>query len=156
MKFRWICLLAILALLVPQFAFAWGGEGPRARRLKKARNKASTPSTYTPPPVPPAMSPEHREVVSAVSYYVQFRSKDGYFPVPDSQNKDREWLLKVAQQPTVNKISDTKYQVLGSFQGLQEGAEAPVPVVVDFTVKSKKDRWNVKEVRLHSIDGVEI
>lgn len=152
MKFRWICYLAVILLLVPQVATAWGGgSSGGGRRIKKVKPKR----TFAPPPVPPTVSPEHRHVVSSVSYYVQFRSRDGFFPVPDPDNGDKEWLLKVAQAPTVNKISATKYQVLGAFEGVTEEGQTPVPVVVDFTLNGKDESWAVKKVKLHSVNGTE-
>lgn len=94
-------------------------------------------------------------MVSSVSYYVQFRSPDGYFPVEDTEAKGKMWHLNVTEAPTVNKIGSDKYQVLGQFSGALEGQGSEVPVVVDFTLKGKDENWVVKDVKLHSVSGVE-
>lgn len=93
-------------------------------------------------------------MVSSVSYYVQFRSPDGYFPVEDPEVKGKMWHLSVTEAPVVNKIGSDQYQVLGHFTGALEGEGSALPVVVDFTLKGKDENWVVKEVKLHSVNGV--
>lgn len=141
-------------LVLPTVALAWGGgsssSGSRVRKSSPPPKK-----TYTPPPVP-AQPPEQRHVVSSVSYYVQFRSLDGWFPIEDPRVEERTWLCKVAYAPNVKKISDTKFEVLGNFKGKLEDQEETVPVVIKFILEGKDENWKVKKKSLHSVNGSEV
>ena len=151
-KIRLVLLICCL-LVFPQAAVAWGGGGSSAggSRLRKSPPR----KRYTPPPVP-AQDPAQRHVVSSVSYYVQFKSQDGWFPMEDPRVEDRQWLLKVAQAPVVKKLSATKYEVLGNFEGKVEGGEDLVPAIVRFTLEGAGEKWKVRKTKLYSVNGTEI
>lgn len=151
-----ISLFVACLLMLPQAALAWGGgSSSSGSRVKKAPAKP----VYQPmAPLPASQPPEHRHVVSAVSYHVQFRSQEGWFVVEDPRQADTEWMSKVTYAPEVKKISDTQYEVFGNFEGKPEGQEGDelVPLVVHFTLEGKDENWKVKQTKLHSVNGTEI
>lgn len=151
---RKVCLILVLIslFLIPGTAMAWGGKGGWHQLQDKEEEKKAE-KTYS-APAPAAQPPEHRHVVSAVSYYTQFRSSGGYYYLdgPDGQT----WFLKVAYAPRVEKIDDNTYQVFGNFKGRQGQSGPMTPVVVKFDLTGAEQTWTVKGARIHSVDGSEV
>lgn len=143
-----------LAFLVPQAALAWGGGSSSGSSVRHT----NPPKKTNPAPLPPAQPPEHRHVVSAVSYYVQFHSEDGWFPLADPRQEGRKWLTKVAYAPEVKKLSDTQFEVFGNFKGHIDGEEAAaeVPAVVHFMLEGQGENWKVTSADLYSVSGEKI
>ena len=144
--------LVFTLLLLPQLVLAWGGGGGG----NSAPAFKSTPKrTYTPPPAQPKAPPEQQKILTTLSYYVQFRSVDGLLPVPDPEAEDREWHLKMSAAPVLNKVDASRYHALVPFEGTLGDDTTNVPVVLDFDMAGSGDKWAVKNVRIHSVNGVE-
>ena len=154
MKRLLIPLLAALILSCPHMALAWGGGGssswPQANKKKKAPPAKRTFKA----PLPPSLPPEHREVVSAVSYYTQFRSRDGYYVAKDKKVNTGQWHLKSSARPEIKKIDETHYEVTEKFLGSTTGEGEQVPVTVLFKLTGSGKDWKVKSAKIRSVNGV--
>lgn len=93
-------------------------------------------------------------MLASLSQYVESRSTEQGFQLPDSAFQNQVWNLELAQAPAVFEIQEGLYSVVAGFEGNLGSNSVPANVDVEFFLAKTADGYAVRSAWIVSANGI--
>lgn len=137
------------------------GHRQIASRLEPQSTQAlfARPSNYFNPtpkisrnPAPDPMLPVEAAAKNSLALFVQAKSDNGMFAVPDPMTKSY-WNTWLVSNPKLRKVG-RDYVAQAGFYGSAPGSTDVYPMVVQFRLEGANKSWHVRDVKLVTVNNV--